>query len=227
VAEGTGARAAVPGYAVAGKTGTAQKPDPATRLYSRRPGVLSFVGFVPAHDPRLAMLVMLDEPKTVAWGSEAAAPLFAAVAGQVLRRLEIPPSDVPSVQILRTAGAPSGPAAPVPPSPGGTGLLEALDGEALMPDVTGRSLRQALVLLAGHDLDLSVTGRGVVVRQSPPAGSPLPAGAFCRLELEPPVQHAADGPDGRRAADAPRPGDPRIGTPSRAEARPNRPLVGR
>jgi cell division protein FtsI (penicillin-binding protein 3) len=226
VAEGTGARAAVPGYAVAGKTGTAQKPDPATRLYSRRPGVLSFVGFVPADDPRLAMLVMLDEPKTVAWGSEAAAPIFASVASQVLRRLEIPPSDVPSVQILRTAGAPTLPAAPAPASPAGAGLLEAPDGDVVMPDVTGRSLRQALVLLAGHDLDLSIAGRGVVVRQSPLPGSPLTAGAFCRLELEPPVHPAVDGPDGRRAAGPPRPGEPRTAAPPRTDARLPRPPQG-
>ena len=74
VASGTGHNAAIPGYDVAGKTGTAQKLDPATRRYSRDPGVLSFVGFVPADEPRLAMLVMLDEPKNEKWGSEAAAP---------------------------------------------------------------------------------------------------------------------------------------------------------
>ena len=77
VRDGTGHNAAIPGYEVAGKTGTAQKLDPATRRYSRAPGVLSFVGFVPADDPRLAMLVMLDEPKNEKWGSEAAAPIFA------------------------------------------------------------------------------------------------------------------------------------------------------
>jgi cell division protein FtsI (penicillin-binding protein 3) len=62
VEEGTGHFAMVPGYEVGGKTGTAQKLDPATRRYSRAPGVLSFVGFVPADEPRLVMLVMLDEP---------------------------------------------------------------------------------------------------------------------------------------------------------------------
>src|SRR5581483_2903403 len=83
VAEGTGHKAALPGYRVAGKTGTAQKPDPVTHVYSRRPGVLSFIGFVPADAPRLVILALLDEPKTVVWGSEAAAPIFAAVAAPV------------------------------------------------------------------------------------------------------------------------------------------------
>ncbi|HSE93984.1 MAG TPA: penicillin-binding protein 2, partial [Methylomirabilota bacterium] len=77
VESGTGHNAAIPGYEVAGKTGTAQKPDPTTRRYSRAPGVLSFVGFAPADEPRFVMLVLLDEPKTERWGSEAAAPIFA------------------------------------------------------------------------------------------------------------------------------------------------------
>src|SRR5262249_62201408 len=109
VAQGTGHRAQVEGYQVAGKTGTAQKLDPVARVYSRKPGVLSFVGFVPADDPHLAMLVMLDEPKTVAWGSEAAAPVFAAVAAPILRHLGLSPSDLPSVQLVRTALAPATP----------------------------------------------------------------------------------------------------------------------
>ena len=85
VANGTGRRAAIPGYDVAGKTGTAQKLDPATKRYSRAPGVLSFAGFVPADDPRLAMIVLLDEPKNEKWGSEAAAPIFATIARETLR----------------------------------------------------------------------------------------------------------------------------------------------
>src|SRR4030095_494943 len=75
VESGTGHFAAIPGYGVGGKTGTAQKLDPATGRYSRAPGVLSFVGFAPADDPRFTMLVMLDEPKNAKWGSEAGARL--------------------------------------------------------------------------------------------------------------------------------------------------------
>jgi cell division protein FtsI (penicillin-binding protein 3) len=179
VADGTGHRARVDGYPVAGKTGTAQKADPVTHVYSRRPGVLSFVGFVPADAPRLAILALLDEPKHAAWGSEAAAPIFAAVAGPVLRHLEIPPSSgTPPVQLVRDATAPA-PAAVIP-------LPVAQEGEeVLMPDLAGKSLRQALTLLAGLDLDIAVAGRGVVVRQTPAAGTPLAPGVACRLELAP------------------------------------------
>ena len=58
---------------------------------------------------------------------------------------------------------------------------------AVMPDVTGKTLRQALAVLASYDLDVSVAGRGVVVRQSPVAGAPLTPGGVCRLELIPPA----------------------------------------
>ena len=101
VRNGTGHNAAIPGYDVAGKTGTAQKMDPATRRYSRAPGVLSFVGFVPADDPRLAMLVLLDEPKNEKWGSEAAAPIFAAIGREALRYLNVAPRDASPVPIVR------------------------------------------------------------------------------------------------------------------------------
>ncbi|HZO41998.1 MAG TPA: penicillin-binding protein 2, partial [Methylomirabilota bacterium] len=100
VESGTGRFAAIPGYPVAGKTGTAQKLDPATRRYSHAPGVLSFVGFAPADEPRFAMLVMLDEPRNEKWGSEAAAPIFSAIGREILRYLEVPPRDVQPVQIV-------------------------------------------------------------------------------------------------------------------------------
>jgi cell division protein FtsI (penicillin-binding protein 3) len=183
VAEGTGQKASVPGYSVGGKTGTAQKLDPVTRVYSRKPGVLSFVGFVPADEPRLVMLALLDEPKTVAWGSEVAAPLFAAVAAPALRYLGVPPANQPSVPLVRTAAA-----APAEPALGPTvaPLFAPETGEPTMPDLAGRSLRQALALLAGYELDLAVVGRGLVVRQTPPPGTPLAPGDVCRLELAPP-----------------------------------------
>jgi cell division protein FtsI (penicillin-binding protein 3) len=180
VAGGTGHKAQVPGYAVAGKTGTAQKRDPNTRAYSRKPGVLSFVGFVPAAAPRLAILALLDEPKTVVWGSEAAAPIFAAVASQALRHLDVAPSeDVPALQIVRASDPEAPPAVTTP--------VGADPGEGVMPDLTGKSLRLALALLAVHDLDIAVSGRGLVVRQTPSPGTPLAPGGFCRLELAPPA----------------------------------------
>ena len=89
VAQGTGTKAAIPGFRVAGKTGTAQKIDPRTGAYSSTQFVGSFVGYVPADDPRLAMVVVIDEPQTEAWGGAVAAPVFRRVAEQVLPYLGV------------------------------------------------------------------------------------------------------------------------------------------
>ncbi|HKW86710.1 MAG TPA: penicillin-binding protein 2 [Nitrospiraceae bacterium] len=89
VTHGTGSKAAVPGYRVAGKTGTAQKIDPKTGAYSSNLSVGSFVGYVPAEDPRLAIVVVIDEPQTEAWGGVVAAPVFRRVAEQALPYLGV------------------------------------------------------------------------------------------------------------------------------------------
>lgn len=89
VTHGTGSKAAVPGYRVAGKTGTAQKIDPKTGAYSSNLSVGSFVGYVPAEDPRLAIVVVIDEPQTEAWGGVIAAPVFRRVAEQALQYLGV------------------------------------------------------------------------------------------------------------------------------------------
>jgi len=90
VAEGTGTEAEIPGYSVAGKTGTAGKPDPRTGGYLAGKYVASFVGAVPASNPRLVILVTVDEPSTI-WGGSVAAPAFREIALDCLRYLEVPP----------------------------------------------------------------------------------------------------------------------------------------
>jgi membrane peptidoglycan carboxypeptidase len=177
---GTGRRAAIPGHDVAGKTGTAQKLDPATRRYSRAPGVLSFVGFAPAEDPRFAMLVMLDEPRNEKWGSEAAAPVFAAIGREILRYLEVPPRGTQPVQIV-TASSTAEPAlsrAAAPPPP-----VVPLDASGTMPDLRGRSLRHALAMLAPLRLTVEISGHGQVVRQAPDPGTAVEPGMAATLAL--------------------------------------------
>jgi cell division protein FtsI (penicillin-binding protein 3) len=90
VREGTGTLAAVPGYKVAGKTGTAQKPD-SHGGYSSGRYVASFVGMVPASRPRLVVLVTVDEPHGETSGGVVAAPAFAQIAAYDLQYLEVPP----------------------------------------------------------------------------------------------------------------------------------------
>ncbi|HET6367503.1 MAG TPA: penicillin-binding transpeptidase domain-containing protein, partial [Pseudomonadales bacterium] len=197
VSDGTGHNAAIAGFEVAGKTGTAQKLDPVTRRYSRAPGVLSFVGFAPADDPRIAMLVMLDEPKNERWGSEAAAPIFAAIGREALRYLHAPPKDTAPVQIVRPEPGPAPAEATAgvrervrtviaTVTPGVAEAGEREPGPAVMPAMVGLSLRQAMETLAPLEVRLEVAGRGVVTGQAPAAGAPLPPGALARLTLHPP-----------------------------------------
>jgi cell division protein FtsI (penicillin-binding protein 3)/stage V sporulation protein D (sporulation-specific penicillin-binding protein) len=90
VREGSGTTAQIPGYRVAGKTGTAAKPEP-TGGYSDSRYVASFVGFAPASRPRLVVLVAVDEPRGAIWGGVVAGPAFAEIAQFVLQYLEVPP----------------------------------------------------------------------------------------------------------------------------------------
>jgi cell division protein FtsI (penicillin-binding protein 3) len=94
VAEGTGQYAAMPGYQVAGKTGTAQKPD-SHGGYATGRYVASFVGIVPASRPRFVVLVAVDEPQGAIWGGVVAAPAFQQIARFDLQYLEVPP-DAPT-----------------------------------------------------------------------------------------------------------------------------------
>jgi cell division protein FtsI/penicillin-binding protein 2 len=90
VRDGSGTTAQIPGYRVAGKTGTAAKPEP-TGGYSDSRYVASFVGFAPASRPRLVVLVTVDEPRGAIWGGVVAGPAFAEIAQFALQYLEIPP----------------------------------------------------------------------------------------------------------------------------------------
>ena len=89
VTDGTGGKAAISGFRVAGKTGTAQKIDARTGAYSATQFVGSFVGYAPAENPRLAMIVLIDEPQGEAWGGTVAAPVFRRVGEQVLNYLGV------------------------------------------------------------------------------------------------------------------------------------------
>ena len=101
VLEGTGTEAAIPGYTVAGKTGTAAKIDP-DGTYSTSRYVASFVGLVPATKPKLVIMVMVDEPHGDIYGGVVAAPAFRDIARHDLQYLEIPPDQPQSS--LRSAG---------------------------------------------------------------------------------------------------------------------------
>jgi len=88
---GTGVQAALKGYRIAGKTGTAQKTDPNGQGYATDKHTSAFVGFVPSGDPRIVILVVVDEPKGHYYGGVVAAPVFREIARETLQYLRIPP----------------------------------------------------------------------------------------------------------------------------------------
>lgn len=161
---GTGTRAAVPGYRVAGKTGTAQKVDLVTGGYSPDKRVSSFVGFVPADNPALVISVTIDEPQGKAYGGLLAAPVFARIAGQSLGHLNILPKG--SVAIL-AADSPE-----MEPLPDLAPLLPdvASNDGLTMPNFYGMSYRQVLQLMEQRKLNFKLSGSGRVVEQNPAPG---------------------------------------------------------
>ncbi len=181
VRSGTGKLAVVPGYVVAGKTGTAQKIDPSGH-YSMVDHVASFVGFVPASRPALVVLVSLDSPRGPKnQGGDVAAPVFARVAEAALRYRAIAPDD--AARVMR-ASAPPAPGfvnvayrpepPPAPPDE---------DRPALMPDLRGRSAREAAIMAARRGLLVELVGSGRVVAQSPAPGTEIEPGNPCVLTL--------------------------------------------
>ena len=88
--KGTASKAQVPGYTVAGKTGTAQKTEP-DGSYSHKKYISSFIGFLPSNDPEVVILVIINEPHRKHYGGTVAAPAFRTIAYQIMRYLEIPP----------------------------------------------------------------------------------------------------------------------------------------
>ena len=162
---GTGMMANVDGFEVAGKTGTAQKADPVHGGYAAKKRVASFVGFVPANDPRLVALVLIDEPEVNVYGGVVAAPVFRNIAQAALRHLAVAPqrpaliplpTSRPETLVRRVA------------KPSNSGGFET-NGDAA-PDFVGLSLREALEKAQTLKVKLKLQGNGYVVRQSPEAG---------------------------------------------------------
>jgi cell division protein FtsI (penicillin-binding protein 3) len=184
VSAGTGHRAAVPGYVVAGKTGTAQKIDASGR-YSLEDHVASFVGFTPASRPAIVVLASLDEPRGASnQGGDVAAPLFARVAESVLRVLAVPPDD-PSRVLRAVAATPENvvPAAYRPQAARPVVAAPAEEEPGLMPDLRGRSAREAAIAVARRGLVVELQGSGHVVAQSPQPGAEIDPGNTCVLTL--------------------------------------------
>ena len=176
---GTATRARVPGYLVAAKTGTAQKVKEGRYSAAR---VASMMGFVPADDPAIAIVVVVDEPtKGSRYGGTVAGPAFQEIAAASLRYLGI----APNPDLLEDHGddalaavVPEELAAPTAPT-----LV--WDGQGwTLPDLTGRPLREAVASLQPAGFALTVRGSGAVVAQEPMPGTPVPPGGSVALLLQ-------------------------------------------
>lgn len=185
--DGTGRLAQVADFTVAGKTGTAQMVNPATGTYYQSRLVASFVGFVPAQDPRLVILVVLYDVQHGHFGGLFAAPVFSAIAASALQRLKVAPehSGYATAGLLplgavdftdHDADEPEARSSkPVDDSPSVATTLPAPAGSNLAPDFTGLSLRGALALARSRGLNLESDGAGYVIRQSPLPRAPISA----------------------------------------------------
>jgi len=174
---GTGVAAKVDGYDVAGKTGTAQKAERGG--YSAKKRVSSFVGFVPADNPRLVALVMVDEPEGSVYGGIVAAPAFRNIVQGALRQLAVAPRNG------ATMPAPSAPAEPPLPRPvKRSGIqLVTTKGDGV-PDFLGLSMREALEKAQSMRITLKVQGNGYVVKQTPAPGDRRPEGQVVVVNLQ-------------------------------------------
>ena len=160
---GTGVAAKVDGFDVAGKTGTAQKAEHG--VYSAKKRVSSFIGFVPADNPRLVSLVLVDEPEGNVYGGVVAAPAFRNIAQGALRQLAVAPRDGAVIPNMPAQAEPSAQRPIKRP-----GVQLASSTEDAVPDFLGLSMREALEKAQSMRISLKMQGSGYVVKQTPAPG---------------------------------------------------------
>lgn len=197
---GTGVSAVVPGYPVAGKTGTAQKVNPNSRGYLPGEYISSFAGMIPANEPRFVIYVAIDSPKKQYYGSQVAGPLFSQLATFAVRHEGLAPRWLNENQaqglLPRFASKKSQEKAPVNSSTAGdTPIGESLSAQkkigvaqavgpnkdvpvvepvvGLMPDLEGLTLREVQERLQNHELRVNLHGSGKVIRFHPEEGAPF------------------------------------------------------
>jgi len=174
---GTGKKARVPGFMVAGKTGTAQKVNPNGRGYIKGGYISSFAGMIPANNPKFVIFIALDHPRKGFYGSQVAAPIFSRVASYAVRKVGLAPvllTENNSLSDKRKALKMDGEKS--------RGLAPVIEGDivstslemGIVPDVTTMTLREVLRRFNGKDISVKFRGQGVVTGVEPPVGAPLP-----------------------------------------------------
>jgi cell division protein FtsI (penicillin-binding protein 3) len=186
VERGTGRTVAqIPGYTVAGKTGTASKI--VNGRYSKTDYHASFVGFVPSRQPAFTILVVIDAPHAGHYfGATVAGPIFQRIADAALRHAGVAPTINPVPPVLVRAEPTPAPGADVLRTTAVAGpppQISVVAGAPAVPDVRGLGAREAARQLARLGLVPRLTGDGTVIDQDPAAGTPLDPGRPCRLWL--------------------------------------------
>ena len=178
--DGTGKRAGIVNVAVAGKTGTSQKFDFSRRVYSTERVKTSFMGFFPAEDPQIAILVSLDEPQRDRWGGVAAAPVFKNIGEQLLtcfrtniRENAAPEEEKPlsNDMKVRLASIPA-------PITDRTGVET---DDTVVPNFRGMTIREVLKKSKEKGIEVRVVGSGWATAQQPAAGMPAPEDRLCTI----------------------------------------------
>ena len=171
VSEGGGKTAAIKGYRIAGKTGTAEKLAEGGG-YAAGQYIASFVGFVPADKPKYAMLVMLDRPQGAFYGSQVSAPIFRDTLQQILVAKGIQPTNregLPSFEMMNDAKA-KAKAKQMPQ------VLLLPNGKIKLPDFKGIDMRYTAELLQQRHLRLKPYGSGIAYQQRPAPGAEVAEG---------------------------------------------------
>jgi cell division protein FtsI (penicillin-binding protein 3) len=176
--DGTGKKASIVNVAVAGKTGTSQKFDFKRGVYSSERVRTSFMGFFPADNPQVAILVMLDEPQRDKWGGVAAAPVFKNIGDQILncfktniRETPVFEKDPNKVELVSTQQTL-------------TPQNVVSNDESTMPNFAGLTIREAMKKAKAESIELKVSGNGWAVRQYPQAHTPFGEERVCNVVFE-------------------------------------------
>jgi cell division protein FtsI (penicillin-binding protein 3) len=213
VLEGTGKLAQLNGYTAAGKSGTAQKIDPATGRYSRNHYNASFVGFAPVNDPAVTILIVLDSPEGEHHGGMVGGPVFKRIAEQVLAYLDVP-RDVPSSSDTETAKNLHPTKKPTARNASATDATKARfaaviakqsqqkpvqtvafgsPGSIVVPNLSGRSVRDVTEACSKLGLVPSLIGSGVALQEFPEAGTNVLRGSRLTVWFGRPGEQPARG----------------------------------
>ncbi|KWX75753.1 stage V sporulation protein D [Paenibacillus riograndensis] len=155
--KGTGRHAYIEGYRVAGKTGTAIKVNGTD--YDRNKVLSSFIGYAPVNDPKIAVIVIIDEPQDGEGGGAVAAPVFQEIVSQALPYMGVPKASTETADSTSKTVKATAPA------------------QRSAPDLTGKTVQEARQLLIDQGFDFEAVGEGTtVVSQYPEKGTPLASG---------------------------------------------------